>query len=32
MAAGASGDDWPISEGSEFLDSGGVIEPSKGGY
>lgn len=32
MAAGASGDDWPISEGSEFLDSGGVIEPSEGGY
>ncbi len=30
MAAGDSGDDWPISEGSEFLDSGGVIEPSKG--
>lgn len=30
MAAGASGDDWPISEGSEFLDSGGVIEPRDG--
>lgn len=29
-AASASDDDWPISEGSEFLDSGGVIEPSEG--